>query len=190
MKDILVLRELEQIKSIAHPYRLEIIESFEEASATAKQIADRMEEPHAKVNYHIKALVKVGILELIEEKVKLGIVEKYYRPSARNFVIDRNILNTGEKNVLESLEQASISLFETISKDFYKAVELTDEKDHPKKFLCYLDYYMTLDEISELQDKLTIVYEEFLNDKRDKNRPNAKRYSLSSLMIPKVREKK
>lgn len=190
MKDILVLRELEQIKAIAHPYRLEIIESFEEASATAKQIADKMSEPHAKVNYHIKTLLKVGILELVEEKVKLGIVEKYYRPSAKNFVIDRNILNSGEKNVLESLAQASISIFESISKEFYRAVEYTNEKEYPKKFLYYYDYYLTLDEIAELQDKLKSVYEEFLKDKKDKNRTDTKRYSISSLMIPRVRDKK
>ncbi len=190
MKDILVLRELEQIKAIAHPYRLEIIDSFEEASATAKQIADRMEEPHAKVNYHIKTLVKVGILELIEEKVKLGIVEKYYRPAAKNLVIDRNVLNTGEKNALESLEQVSFSLFESISKDFYRAAELPNASEHPKKFLYFSDYYMTLDEMAELQDKLSEVYEEFLEDKKDKNRPETKKYSLYSLMIPKVREKK
>ncbi|SHJ84710.1 winged helix-turn-helix domain-containing protein [Paramaledivibacter caminithermalis] len=190
MKDILVLRELEQIKAIAHPYRLEIIESFEESSATAKQIADKMQEPHAKVNYHIKTLVKVGILELVEEKVKLGIVEKYYMPSARNFVIDRNILNTSEKSVLESLAQASISLFENISKDFYRAVEHTNEKEYPKKFLYYNDYYLTLEEINQLQSKLESVLIEFLEGKKDKNRPNTKRYTISSLMIPRVKDKK
>ncbi|WP_432665739.1 helix-turn-helix domain-containing protein [Wukongibacter baidiensis] len=190
MKDILVLRELEQIKAIAHPYRLEIIESFEEAPATAKQIADKMGEPHAKVNYHIKTLLKVGILELIEEKVKLGIVEKYYMPSARKFVIDRNILNSGENNALESFEQASISIFESISKDFYKAVEFANEKEHPKKFLYYYDYYLTLEEITELQNRLESVYGEFLQDKKDKNRADTKRYSISSLMIPRVRDKK
>lgn len=190
MKDILVLRELEQIKAIAHPYRLEIIECFEESSATAKQIADKMEEPHAKVNYHIKTLLKVGILDLVEEKVKLGIVEKYYMPAAKNFVIDRNILNTSEKNVLESLAQASISLFESISKDFYKAVEYTNEKEHPKKFLYYYDYYLTLEEINQLQNNLESVLVEFLKGKKDKNRPNTKRYSVSSLMIPKVKDKK
>lgn len=190
MKDILVLRELEQIKAIAHSYRLEIIESFEEAPATAKQVADKMGEPHAKVNYHIKTLLKVGILELIEEKVKLGIVEKYYMPAARNFVIDRNILNTAETSVLESFEQAAISIFENLSKDFYKAVEYTNEKEHPKKFLYYYDYYLTLDEISELQDRLELVYEEFLKNKKDKTRPSTKRYSIASMMIPRVRDKK
>ncbi len=177
MKDVLVLRDLQQIKAISHPYRIEILEAFEDSAATAKQIADKLGEPHAKVNYHIKTLLKVDILELVEEKVKLGIVEKYYMPAARTFVIDRNILNTIEKNVAESINQASISIFENISKDFYK-------------MLHYNDYYLTLDEVKELHDKLKSVMQEFLQGKKDKNRENAKKYSISSLIIPRVKAKK
>lgn len=189
MKDVLVLRDLEQIKAISHPYRIEILESFEDSSATAKQIADKMGEPHAKVNYHIKTLLKVGILELIEEKVKLGIVEKYYLPAARTFVIDRNIMNASEKTVLDSINQASLSIFENISKDFYKAVEIADEKEHPKKILHYNDYYLTLDEVIEFQEKVKAVMQDYLKDKKDKTRPDTKKYSISSLMIPRVKSK-
>ncbi|MDK2919387.1 MAG: hypothetical protein PWQ37_2120 [Candidatus Petromonas sp.] len=190
MKDVLVLRDLQQIKAISHPYRIEILEAFEDSAATAKQIADKLGEPHAKVNYHIKTLLKVEILELVEEKVKLGIVEKYYIPAARTFVIDRNILNTIEKNVAESINQASISIFENISKDFYKAIEAANDKEHPKKMLHYNDYYLTLDEVKELHDKLKSVMQEFLQGKKDKNRENVKKYSISSLIIPRVKTKK
>ncbi len=189
MKDVLVLRDLEQIKSISHTYRIEIIESFEDTPATAKQIADKMGEPHAKVNYHLKTLLKVGILDLVEERVKLGIVEKYYLPSAKTFVIDRNIMNASEKAVLDSINQVSLSIFENISKDFYKAVESADEKEHPKKILHYNDYYLTLDEVVEFQDKIKVVIQDYLKDKKDKNRPNSRKYSISSLMIPRVKNK-
>lgn len=190
MRDILVLRDLDQIKAISHPYRIEILEAFEEAPSTAKQIADKLGEPHAKVNYHIKTLLKVGIIELFEEKVKLGIVEKYYLPMARMFMIDRNILNCGEKNIIESLNQASISIFENISKDFYRAVEIADEKEHPKKILHYNDYYLTKEEVLEFQDNLKEFMQDFLKDKKNKDRKNTKKYSISSLVIPRVRGKK
>lgn len=189
MKDVLVLRDLEQIKAISHPYRIEIVESFEDTCATAKQIADKLDEPHAKVNYHIKTLVKVGILELVEERVKLGIVEKYYLPSAKTFVIDRNIMNASEKVVLDSINQVSLSIFENISKDFYRAVEFADEKEYPKKILHYNDYYLTLDEVLDFQDKIKVVIQDYLKDKQNKNRPNTRKYSISALMIPRVKNK-
>lgn len=190
MKDILVLRELDQIKAISHPYRLEIIECFEEDQpATAKQIADRMGEPHAKVNYHIKTLQKVGILELVDEKVKSGIIEKYYRPAAKTFVIDRSIMNTSEKGVMESIHQASISIFENISNDFYRVVEVANDQEYVK-MLHYHDYYLTLEEREELHRLLEITIENFVNDKKDKTREGTKAYSISTLVIPRMRKKK
>ncbi len=191
MKEVLVLSDLEQIKAISHPYRIEIVEAFEDLPATAKQIADRLGEPHAKVNYHIKTLLKVGILELVEEKIKLGIVEKYYLPSAKMFVIDKSILNSSENgNVIESINQALISIFENISKDFYKSIEYMGQKQQANKILHYNDYYLTEDEVQELQDKLKVVMKDYLKDKKDKDRNNTKKYSISSLIIPRISSQK
>ncbi|MBZ1147084.1 helix-turn-helix domain-containing protein, partial [Clostridioides difficile] len=93
MKEVLVLRDLECIKAIAHPRRIDILKAFDKSPLSAKQLSQLLEEPHAKINYHIKMLYKVGILELVEEKIKSGIVEKYYYPSAKNVVIGNRILN-------------------------------------------------------------------------------------------------
>ena len=89
MREVLVLRDLECIKAIAHPRRIDILKIFDEIPLSAKQLSQLLDEPHAKINYHIKTLYKVGILELVEEKIKSGIVEKYYYPSAKNIVIDK-----------------------------------------------------------------------------------------------------
>jgi len=98
MEDVLVLDDLEKIKAISQSYRLEILKCFEgEKPATAKQIAEKMNEPHAKVNYHIKVLHRAGILQLVDEKVKQGIVEKYYLPSAKTFLIAKHISSGTEE---------------------------------------------------------------------------------------------
>lgn len=191
MKDILVLRELDQIKAISHPYRIEIIECFdEEQAATAKQIADKLGEPHAKINYHIKTLQKVGILELVDERVKSGIIEKYYLPAAKTFVIDKSIMNSGDKKVIESLNQASMSIFENISNDFYKALENANEKEHPKQMLHFNDYYFTVEETEELKELINNTIEDFVKDKKDKSREGTKGYSISALIIPRIKKKK
>lgn len=188
MKDVLVLRDLEQIKALAHPYRLEIIERFEDEPCTAKQIADKLNEPHAKVNYHIKTLVKVGILELHKENIKLGIVEKYYVPTAKNYIIDRNILNLCDNSILETLSQASLSLFESISKDFYSSIGDLNEADYPRKFLCCYDYYLTDEELKELHRKIKDTLGDYLQDKKDRTRDESKRYSIYNVMLPRIQQ--
>ena len=78
MKEVLVLRDLDCIKAIAHPRRVDILKTFDKDPLSAKQLSEILDEPHAKINYHIKTLYNVGILELVEENIKSGIVWKLY----------------------------------------------------------------------------------------------------------------
>ncbi len=189
MRDILVLRDLEQIKAISHPYRVEVFESFDgEQPQSAKQVAEKLGEPHAKVNYHIKSLLKVGILELVDEKVKSGIIEKYYLPTAKKLVIDKSFMQNLDDDLLQSLNQVSISIFEKISEDFYRAAERTI--DQPKFINHYNDYYLKAEEAKELIGKIEELIKEFLEGKRDKSRPGVQPYNFAVLGIPVVKSGK
>ena len=119
MKEILVLRDLECIKAIAHPKRIDILKAFNNLPLSAKQLSQILDEPHAKINYHIKTLYKVGILELVEEKIKSGIVEKYYYPKAKSILIDKNVINIS----LEKDDEKLSSKFDDILDLLYQAVE-------------------------------------------------------------------
>ncbi len=91
MKEVLILRDLECIKAVVHQKRIDILNKFDEEPLSAKQLSILLDEPHAKINYHIKMLYKFGILELVEQKIKSGIVEKYYYPKAKKIIIDKNV---------------------------------------------------------------------------------------------------
>ena len=134
MKEVLVLRDLDCIKAIAHPRRVDILKTFNKEPLSAKQLSEILDEPHAKINYHIKTLYNVGILELVEEKIKSGIVEKYYYPTANNIVISRNVdafVLGNPKNLDGSLSKRSeITLeFKKILEDRFKLnVIMQDER--------------------------------------------------------------
>lgn len=185
MKEVLVLRELDQIKAISQEYRIAILETFGNKPATAKQISDRLGEPHAKINYHIKTLVKVGILELVEENIKLGIVEKYYCPVARDFIVDSSSFSTNESQ-RATFEKANVALFEHIAKDFYDNVEFTGKKP-PKKFTHMQDIHLTQEEAESLNNEIDKLLHDFIADKRDQ-RPQTHKYSISTLIVPIIKK--
>ncbi|WP_072725121.1 winged helix-turn-helix domain-containing protein [Tepidibacter thalassicus] len=189
MKDILVLRDIEEIKAISHPYRIEILEAFGDEPLSAKQLSELLGEPHAKINYHIKTLLNAGILDLVEEKVKSGIIEKYYLPKAKMVVIDKSILNSGvDSNVAQTLNQASISLFEKISDDFYRAAE--NNEIQSKHVRHYNQYYLTEDECRELMDVLAEKLGEILKDKDKRDRENVRPYNITIMGVPDLRREK
>ena len=50
MREVLVLRDLECIKAIAHPKRIDILKAFNNLPLSAKQLSQMLDEPHAKIN--------------------------------------------------------------------------------------------------------------------------------------------
>lgn len=186
MKEILVVDDLAMLKALSNSYRIRIIDAFEGKPATAKQISMKLGEPHSKVNYHIKALAKVGIIDLVEEVPKYGVIEKYYMPVAKTFVLDSKTVQ-GDDIVSDSMNKAVAALFERISKDFYQAMQ--NRKNFPKgeapqRFVNYNgDYYLTQKEANELNDKVNDLISEFLSDKSQR-REDTVRYSAATVIVP------
>ena len=137
MKDLLVLRDLECVKAIAHPRRIDILNAFDKEPLSAKQLSEMLDEPHAKINYHIKTLYNVGILELVEEKIKSGIVEKYYYPTANNVVMSRKIidytLDPASKDGAVSISDFEDELKNTINNKVSEILANRKENDEVKK---------------------------------------------------------
>lgn len=180
MKDILVLKDLEQIKAISQQYRLDILEAFDNQAKTAKQIAEALNEPHGRVNYHIKILEKVGIIELVEEVTKFGVVEKYYRPVAYKVVIDSSAV-TLDDEMSDSISNVSVVFFEGVSRDFYESVQhyhgpITRKVSH------YTEYYLTDAEAKLLNEKVSTLIDSFVSDK-DKPREGAHRHTMATMIF-------
>ena len=179
MKDLLVLRDLECVKAIAHPRRIDILNAFDKDPLSAKQLSEMLDEPHAKINYHIKTLYNVGILELVEEKIKSGIVEKYYYPTANNIVISRKIIDY----TLDPASQdgvVSISDFENTVENFYDAVE--QEALNLDRVLEYRNIQLTDAEIIELRDAMKSKVSEILANRKEDD--TQKTHDLVMVAIP------
>lgn len=181
MKDAIVLKDLEQIKAISQQYRLDIIDAFDNEPKTAKQIAEVLDEPHGRVNYHIKMLEKVGILELVEEVSKLGVVEKYYCPVAYKILIDSSAV-TIDDLMNDTISKVSIALFESVAKDFYESIELFTE-GLTRKISYSADYYLTDVEAKALNSEVSNVVSNFLKDKTEP-REGAHRHTIANMVIP------
>ncbi|MED1203307.1 ArsR/SmtB family transcription factor [Heyndrickxia acidicola] len=87
--DVLDITSFEQAKVLSHELRRRILSQYtdNQVPRTAKQLADQMNLPASKVHYHVRELVKAGLLGLTGTNEVNGIVEKYYLPVAKDFRI-------------------------------------------------------------------------------------------------------
>ncbi|WP_137790227.1 winged helix-turn-helix domain-containing protein [Bacillus sp. E(2018)] len=75
----------DQQKLIANATRIQIIHLLKDEELTAKEVADKLGKTTGTVHYHIQLLFNGGILELVKEQKKGGIIEKYYRSKSTRF---------------------------------------------------------------------------------------------------------
>lgn len=76
---------LAQMRALAHPLRLRILELFAEQPRTTMQVAELLGEPPTRLYHHVAALERAGLLRLVETRKKRGTVERWYEAVARTF---------------------------------------------------------------------------------------------------------
>jgi predicted ArsR family transcriptional regulator len=101
--EIYEITSLEQAKVLTNELRMKIFSVyFDQKPRTAKQLADELGLSPSKVHYHIRELVKVGLLFLYSTKEVNGIVEKYYLPIAKDVRILINQLEgKGKQEIVD-----------------------------------------------------------------------------------------
>jgi DNA-binding transcriptional ArsR family regulator len=72
-----------QLKAFADPMRNRILHILSNKEATNQQLAAALGEPQAKVLHHVRFLLDAGLIRLVEQRVRGGNVEKFYRATAR-----------------------------------------------------------------------------------------------------------
>jgi DNA-binding transcriptional ArsR family regulator len=73
-----------EIRALAHPLRLRLMEIFAEGPRTTKQVADLIGEPPTRLYHHVAALERAGLLRLKETRQNRGTTEKWYEATNRS----------------------------------------------------------------------------------------------------------
>src|SRR5262249_23588234 len=71
-----------QMRALAHPLRLRILELFAEAPRTTMQAAGLLGQPPPRLRHHRTALERAGLLRLHETRPNRGTIEKWYAAAA------------------------------------------------------------------------------------------------------------
>jgi DNA-binding transcriptional ArsR family regulator len=79
------------LAAILSPLRRRILENLDRPDS-ASGLARRLGIPRQKINYHLRKLQDAGLVELVEEKMRRGCLERMVRVTARAFVVSPEFL--------------------------------------------------------------------------------------------------
>src|SRR5215471_5695393 len=78
-------RATQELRALAHPLRLRLVEEFAGEPRTTMQVAAAMGEPPTRLYHHVNALERAGILKLARTRQVRGTTEKYYEVARKTF---------------------------------------------------------------------------------------------------------
>ncbi|ASS75310.1 ArsR family transcriptional regulator [Tumebacillus algifaecis] len=122
----------EQATALLNPIRAEILSKLTEP-ASATEVARMINETPQRVNYHLKALEKVGLARRIGTRQVRNLVEVLYQSIARTFVISE-LLGWHPETVQRIKDQSSLShLISTSDRIKRDALMLMDHSEQSEQ---------------------------------------------------------
>ncbi|MDQ0174853.1 ArsR/SmtB family transcription factor [Bacillus chungangensis] len=165
MKKAFELENLEQVRAIADPLRVQIIWAIFDEAKTGKMIATELGLSAPKVHYHLRELEKNGLIMIEREEEKNGIMQKFYRPIAKNYSVSSSLLTPELETQLESVQLESFLL---PAKELMKHLEKADAAlfkggDIYPKAVDFKKIVLTIEQRNELMNKINELEEWLAN---------------------------
>ncbi|WP_205669292.1 ArsR/SmtB family transcription factor [Amycolatopsis suaedae] len=91
MFDVTVIEDAAAAEVSLDPVRARLLAELAEPGSAA-MLASRVDLPRQKVNYHLRALERHGLVELVEERRKGNVTERILRATAGSYVISPSAL--------------------------------------------------------------------------------------------------
>jgi DNA-binding transcriptional ArsR family regulator len=106
MFEVAVIEDPAAAEVSLDPIRARLLAELAEP-ASATMLAAKVGLPRQKVNYHLKALEKHGLVELVEERRKGNVNERVMRATATSYVISPSALAAVQPDPARSPDQLS-----------------------------------------------------------------------------------
>lgn len=152
----LAVSDLRQLKAFTDPMRNRILHILSDREATNQQLASILGEPQAKVLHHVRFLLDVGLITLVDQRVRGGNVEKFYRATARAYGF------RPDPSDVETLSgPVSGAVFESVTQELVASLRLWPNQP------LYWEHRrtrMSPERLNEFNDRLLALLAEFWGD--------------------------
>jgi hypothetical protein len=158
-----VISDVDMLKLITHPLRLQLLGQFKRPR-TVKETAAELDVVPTKLYYHVNLLEERGLLRVVDTQIVSGIIEKRYQVAARRYRVDDNMLSGGAED--ERFDALIGSFFQMAHDEIRQSMRagLVDLRDRSKPHhgtLARLDFCLTAEQAEGLYGRLEAVIEEY-----------------------------
>lgn len=162
MKETFKIKNLEQIKLLSDPLKLQLIQAFAEDAKTTKQVAAELGESVTKLYRHVDALFDAELIEIAGEKQKRGTVERTFRAVAHRFEADHALFANQDD---EESTNVARDMLRSSENEILAALADDGERDEQEAVFVRLRCKASPQRIDELRNALKTWLESAQDDK-------------------------
>ena len=186
-KDVHRLTTLAQMKVLADPRRIRILELLGE-ERTTKQVAEILGEPPTRLYHHVATLERVGLVRLARTKPSRGALEKYYVAVAKAFSADPRMFTSRHAPQAREAARNVATQFLDRTADEMRALLEKEEGEGSgvlkhEGILSYLEVRGSPRELKALRAKISKLIEDITTGKGD-TRDAVRPYRLTIAFFP------
>ena len=161
MKDTFKIKDLDKIRLLSDPLKLQLIQAFADGDKTTKQVAADLGESVTKLYRHVDALHEAGLLVITSEKQKRGTIERTFQAVAKRFEADPMLFADQDD---EESTNAARDMLRVVEDEILAALAHDSDQDEKESVLMRLRCKASPAHISGLRDLLNEWIETVQND--------------------------
>jgi len=187
------IRDIDQMKALANPLRLRIVEALAKEPMTTKQVAVALGEKPTRLYHHVDLLEKAGLIRLQRTQQNRGTIEKYYEAIARGFRAGVGLFSDeNTSDAASTLRPIVTTMLDRVLTDL---LELLSHCDDPKELeeeglLSQVELHVKEEYAQEVLSRLNGILEYLMglddgeNNEDDGNDEDARKFRLTIAYYP------
>lgn len=193
--DEYIIDDLETLKVVSDPLRLQILQLLAQQPRTVKELAADLDVPPTKLYYHINLMEKHNLIQVVETRIVSGIVEKQYLRTAFHYRIQRGLLSPGADMGDETLNRVLTTLLDDTRQDIRRAAHIglidLDNEYPPNRMALMIQREvarMSPERADEFHQRVLQLVRDFQNEDPDPTRhKEGQGYALVAIWYPTAR---
>ncbi|HEY7346805.1 MAG TPA: helix-turn-helix domain-containing protein [Ktedonobacterales bacterium] len=122
-EDLFIISDLETLKVVTDPLRLNIVNLLRGGPRTTKELAKALHLSQTKLYYHIGLLEQHGLVRVVGTRLVSGILEKQYQATAYKLSVDRRLFSPAPTSAgYEGLEVFLSAVLDYTHSDMMRSV--------------------------------------------------------------------
>lgn len=126
------ITDLRQLRAIANPLRIRMLQLFAQGPLTTKQVADRLGEKPTRLYNHARALEQAGLVRLVRTARNRGTTERYLEAVGSRFEVDERLFALERSGAARAATYATASaMLRSVAAELERTAEAGPESPEP-----------------------------------------------------------